>query len=391
MSMRCANCGSKKVVPVSKKDSFSVGKAVAGNILFGPAGTVMGINGKETHGYYCSTCGVTLDYLMPDAISNIIDSAVISGNKNIVPDSCWGVEWNSEPSPTNSNAEFNLPTNSKTESNTSYNDSIMRELRMAFSTKKQWGVVKLTFDIQDRLYPLQTSSNVDYDKVEEDIESCLEKMHTDGYVIFDDDIYNTVSGACICEYVSNSVEVNTNKLRVQGINCYNANQQSIDTLITQVIFEIPTSTIAKSEFEVLVFKKLLEKGLTDNITTCREIINSHNKKDKLGICEIVGDTIILNKHLLTASADILEQRRKEVLRANANKSYERNKSENDKIFDKMVSHMSTEKECTVSELVTALDNMYSQMKISALLRQHLDRGEIAVAERNGTKYYRLNK
>ncbi len=380
MSMRCARCGSKKVTPVSKKDSFSVGKAVAGNILFGPAGTVMGINGKETQGYYCSTCGVTLSILLFDDMSNIIDRAVISGDKSGVPGCFWGVEWNSEPSPISSN----------TESDTSVNDSIMRELRMAFSTKKQWGVVKLTFDIQDRLYPLQTSSNVDYDKVEEDIESCLEKMHTDGYVIFDDDIYNTVSGACICEYVSNSAEVNTNKLRVQGINCYNANQQSIDTLITQVIFEIPTSTIAKSEFEVLVFKKLLEKGLTDNITTCREIINSHNKKDKLGICEIVGETIILNKHLLTASDDVLEKRKKEVLRAKIHNS-ENTKSENDKIFDKMVSHMSTEKECTVSELVTALDNMYSQMKISALLRQHLDRGEIAVAERNGTKYYRHNK
>lgn len=388
MSMRCANCGSKKVAPVSQKDGFSIGKAVAGNILFGPAGTVMGINGKETHGYYCSTCGVTSNNLMPDYISNLIDAAVLSGDKSVASDAWWGIEWDSEPSSTSSYTEFN---SSASSADTSNNNSIMRELRMSFSAKKQWNIFMLIDDIQDRLYPPRTSSYVDYDKVEQDINSCLEKMHTDGYVIFDDDLYETVSEASICEYVSNSVEVNTNKLRIQGINCYKANQQSIDALITQVILEIPTATIAKSEFEAIIFRKLLERGLTDNITTFREIINCHNKEDKLGICEIVGDTIILNKHFLTASEDVLEKRRKEIKRVKANQSLEKNISENDKIFKIITSHMSTTKECTVSELDAALDHFYSQQKIRALLEQHLRNGEITVVERDGKKYYRLNK
>ena len=74
MSMyRCAACGSSHVVVDTKKEGFSVGKAVVGTAVFGAGGAVMGVNGKEKLYYHCAACGQTLSYPMQDFQKDIID------------------------------------------------------------------------------------------------------------------------------------------------------------------------------------------------------------------------------------------------------------------------------------------------------------------------------
>ena len=122
MSIRCANCGSKRIALVSKKDSFSMGKAVAGTVLFGPAGAVMGVNGKETQGYYCSTCGVTLDYTMMDVTANHIDYLIQSGDAELLSiekQTYWGIEWEPSNSKPISSFSQNNSFDNKSLSNTS--------------------------------------------------------------------------------------------------------------------------------------------------------------------------------------------------------------------------------------------------------------------------------
>jgi hypothetical protein len=56
MGIRCSKCGSRNVtVSVSTDSSFSVGKGIAGTVLFGVGGAVMGVNGnkQEIKRYVC--------------------------------------------------------------------------------------------------------------------------------------------------------------------------------------------------------------------------------------------------------------------------------------------------------------------------------------------------
>lgn len=59
MSIRCPKCGSKNVtVTITNKQSYSVGKGLAGTLLFGAGGAAMGVNGKneEIKTYVCQEC-----------------------------------------------------------------------------------------------------------------------------------------------------------------------------------------------------------------------------------------------------------------------------------------------------------------------------------------------
>lgn len=61
---RCPMCGSTlewKKVDTEKK-GFSVGKAAAGAVLFGPIGLVGGALGKKKSTYYCGKCGFSHEY-----------------------------------------------------------------------------------------------------------------------------------------------------------------------------------------------------------------------------------------------------------------------------------------------------------------------------------------
>lgn len=73
---RCAACGSKSVSYGTKNEGFSVGKAVAGTIFFGPVGAVAGTAGKKKGYYHCGACGSDLGYLMLDFTENDIDRAL---------------------------------------------------------------------------------------------------------------------------------------------------------------------------------------------------------------------------------------------------------------------------------------------------------------------------
>lgn len=61
---KCPMCGEyynwKEVD--TKKEGFSVGKAVAGNLLFGPIGLLGGALGKSKVVYCCGKCGFQMTY-----------------------------------------------------------------------------------------------------------------------------------------------------------------------------------------------------------------------------------------------------------------------------------------------------------------------------------------
>ncbi len=78
---RCAACGSKSVAYGTKNEGFSVGKAVAGTIFFGPVGAVAGAAGKKKGYYHCGACGSDLGYLMLDFTENDIDRALANPAK----------------------------------------------------------------------------------------------------------------------------------------------------------------------------------------------------------------------------------------------------------------------------------------------------------------------
>lgn len=75
---RCALCGSSRVAVDTQKEGFSVGKGIVGTALFGPAGALMGVNGKEQLYYHCAACGQTLSYPMSEITKNSIDRMLLN-------------------------------------------------------------------------------------------------------------------------------------------------------------------------------------------------------------------------------------------------------------------------------------------------------------------------
>lgn len=73
---RCAACGSKSVSYGTKNEGFSVGKAVAGTIFFGPVGAVAGTAGKKKGYYHCGACGSDLGYCMSNFAEEDINNAL---------------------------------------------------------------------------------------------------------------------------------------------------------------------------------------------------------------------------------------------------------------------------------------------------------------------------
>lgn len=79
---RCAACGSKSVAYGTKSEGFSIGKAVAGTIFFGPVGAVAGAAGKKKGYYHCGACGADMGYPMLDLTEKDIDKALADPAKN---------------------------------------------------------------------------------------------------------------------------------------------------------------------------------------------------------------------------------------------------------------------------------------------------------------------
>ena len=74
--MRCQFCGSKNIAFVTKNEGYSVAKGIAGQLLFGQVGAVVGINGKRKQTYSCSACGQDQTIPMEDGIEASIDRAL---------------------------------------------------------------------------------------------------------------------------------------------------------------------------------------------------------------------------------------------------------------------------------------------------------------------------
>lgn len=99
MSVRCWKCGSKNVtVTVMNEQSYSIGKGVAGTLLFGPGGAAMGVNGKseEKVKYVCQACGEISPICMAQSMSKQIDEEIAEGDSILLPSlksSYPNIEW----------------------------------------------------------------------------------------------------------------------------------------------------------------------------------------------------------------------------------------------------------------------------------------------------------
>ena len=76
MSLRCAACGSKRVIASTKREGYDLKKGAVGAVLFGAVGAVAGAYGNENTYYHCLECGQVLPRAMYDFESNLIDLAI---------------------------------------------------------------------------------------------------------------------------------------------------------------------------------------------------------------------------------------------------------------------------------------------------------------------------
>ena len=104
MSVRCWKCGSKNItVTVMNEQSYSIGKGVAGTLLFGPGGAAMGVNGKseEKKKYVCQACGeISSSCMDPGTVKHIEES--IAENSFMLPTlkkSYPNIEWDETKDP----------------------------------------------------------------------------------------------------------------------------------------------------------------------------------------------------------------------------------------------------------------------------------------------------
>ena len=74
--MRCKFCGSQALRPDKEHRNFSIGKAAAGAVAFGPIGSVSGFVGKDLSGYRCGACGAFMDAPMDLFTEHQIDNAI---------------------------------------------------------------------------------------------------------------------------------------------------------------------------------------------------------------------------------------------------------------------------------------------------------------------------
>ena len=78
--MRCMYCGSKNIALTTRNEGYSVAKGIAGQMLFGVGGAVMGVNGKKECIYHCSACGKDATILLNDVIDSNIDQALLKND-----------------------------------------------------------------------------------------------------------------------------------------------------------------------------------------------------------------------------------------------------------------------------------------------------------------------
>lgn len=79
--MRCKYCGSSAIHHANEYKDFSVGKAIAGTVVFGPIGAVAGVTGKKIEGFRCPKCGGFMEKPMDTTIEKLINDAIYDAKK----------------------------------------------------------------------------------------------------------------------------------------------------------------------------------------------------------------------------------------------------------------------------------------------------------------------
>ena len=62
--MRCAVCGSTRIVTEKRKEGYNLKKGIIGSVLLGGIGAIAGTRGNEVTYYHCGDCGQTLNKCM---------------------------------------------------------------------------------------------------------------------------------------------------------------------------------------------------------------------------------------------------------------------------------------------------------------------------------------
>ena len=79
--MRCRYCGSSVIHHANEYKDFSVGKAIAGTVVFGPIGAVAGVTGKKISGFRCSQCGEFMERPMETTTEQMVNDAIYNAKK----------------------------------------------------------------------------------------------------------------------------------------------------------------------------------------------------------------------------------------------------------------------------------------------------------------------
>ena len=74
--MRCAVCGSKRVIEEVKNEGFNHKKGALGVALIGQLGALMGLSGNKVTYYHCAECGQVLNKCMNELEAREIDQAI---------------------------------------------------------------------------------------------------------------------------------------------------------------------------------------------------------------------------------------------------------------------------------------------------------------------------
>ncbi len=324
MSIRCASCGSNKVTETTKKDSFSMGKAVAGTVLFGSVGAVMGVNGKETKWYYCPTCGATLNRLLPDYLASSIDASIETGGTDSMRASYWGAEWSSAPATAPAIAPSVTP---------SFDANQVRYLidkelptgnvgKYDFIDKVTAKLLKLNYSGLEYLSDKYIQAR---DVCESQIDNCLQEMYTEGRLIYENDIEEN-DGSWF-SYIYNDNMARRNALIIKGLRCYEVNREIIDSAFKELLLSFSTDVVSRDEFEKRAFELTGSRGWGNNDVMAQAVFESFVKQNIW--CDYDGDEVKINRLYITDNEAMKaeeKRRRKEKERANTEQVKQRNDS-----------------------------------------------------------------
>lgn len=272
MSRRCSNCGSLKVAEVTQNAGFSYGKALAGQIVFGPVGAVAGINGKKQTFFQCQSCGQSSDHLMDDYFSNYIDSIIKSGNESqlaSMKQSYPGIEWEAESkvAPT---SHVSASTTVGKQDISSLDDEeqtvIIKQAIQAYCSSNNINIFKNS-DLKALLTRQLCAEELCYNWA-------TSQLVEEGFLTkewINDDLYY--------RYYSNfdDVRENVNKIKTEnekrqlGVNIYNNNKQKILENIFSIARSFPSLTIPLDEFNAMFAKMLNDNGWSDDETVTEGI------------------------------------------------------------------------------------------------------------------------